>query len=397
MMAEPLESYTKSASPPRDSESYSCSFSDAERKEFGALQRVRRYALLAVARRILSDQKENKKGLLVSKWRVAICRRILVFGKDYVEIRVNRDLQKAWFGNLAICGSVHTCAVDAYTIGHKRALELREGIEKKQCGQGFMVVTVQHSKVSDCKYLYDLVAAGTSYMLSGSPIKKFYAKWKIKGVVSGWDYTCSIENGHHPHKNVLFISEVDNLDCEEFRSDCERIAERYKKYISSKGLVVNSHTTKVLSDKKDCAEYMTKWALSLEVAETSRKEGSEGHFTQFQLLYEIGFKELDPLVKAKYINLFREFAVGSKGRRQMVYSKGLRDWLGLGEEKTDEELAEEGTNPYDVFARLMVTDYQIIFREEFKGSLAKLLEVARKCDEDIFWDYVLDQYEITRR
>ena len=33
----------------------------------------------------------------------------------------------------------------------------------------------------------------------------------------------------------------------------------------------------------------------------------------------------------------------SRGRRALTWSKGLRDWAGLGEELTDEQLAEETT------------------------------------------------------
>ena len=39
--------------------------------------------------------------------------------------------------------------------------------------------------------------------------------------------------------------------------------------------------------------------------------------------------------------LWHEFERASRGRRQMTWSKGLRDLLGLNDERTDESVAED--------------------------------------------------------
>ena len=51
---------------------------------------------------------------------------------------------------------------------------------------------------------------------------------------------------------------------------------------------------------------------------------------------------------ADALDLWHEWEAASKGRRQLVWSRGLRELLALGVEKTDEELAEEAAGGEDV-------------------------------------------------
>jgi hypothetical protein len=48
------------------------------------------------------------------------------------------------------------------------------------------------------------------------------------------------------------------------------------------------------------------------------------------------------------LDLWREYERGSKGRRQIGWSRGLRDRLGIGVEATDEEIAEEAVGDEDL-------------------------------------------------
>jgi hypothetical protein len=141
---------------------------------------------------------------------------------------------------------------------------------------------------------------------------------------------------------------------------------------------------------------MTKWALSLEVSQGSRKEAKEGHFTQFELLHEIGFADLDDRTKVEYIKLFREFAYASKGKRQLRYSEDLRDWLKLGQEKTDEELAQEGEDPSWILTTLTIDQWRPILAKEKSGAIGRMLIVARDAQGDPapLWDYLAATYGI---
>lgn len=383
----PLGIITKSTSPPQGG-----FYSNDEKKAFSDAQKVKRYSILAVARSILSEKTVNSKGFIVPTWRIVNCRRKLNFRKTEYEIHTSYNSNgefKSWLGGVCVCGSVHVCAVDAFTVGQKRGQELTAAIEKKGLSQAFLVVTARHNRGSDCGELYKLLQAGLSFAMSGAPYQRFKNKWGIVGTVTGWDYTCSISNGHHPHKNILFLSPV-NLDNVSFEADLQDIAARYERYLEKQGVYTNSHTSKVLTNKQDCARYLTKWALSLEVSQVGRKEAKQGHFTQFELLNEIGYGDISEETRQAYIKLFREFAIASKGKRQLVYSKGLRDLLGLGEDKTDEELSQEGEDPSWILTTLTPEQFKPIMAREKGGALARVLLAARDAggDPGAFWDYL---------
>jgi len=126
--------------------------------------------------------------------------------------------------------------------------------------------------------------------------------------------------------------------------------------------------------EKRLAEYLTKDGLGLPVGDTAEhvtasfekaardiakeaalgatKKGRKGGRTPFQLLSDLvdaqdsGAFDLAPdhfLRKraARDLALWSEFIDGSHGRRQLTWSKGLRDLAGLEPELTDEEIADE--------------------------------------------------------
>jgi hypothetical protein len=274
---------TKSASPLQ-----SDSYSKQDKRTYSDYQKVKRYAVLAVARYILSDRRATNGDYWSYVWRVASCRKQRNFISTTIDIKANVEKNTAWISGVCVCGSVHTCAVCAYTVGQKKGKELSKAIEDKNCSQAFLVATIQHKRQSDAKELYAHVARALSSAMGGKAYQKFAEKWKLQPVITGWEWTGSLSNGHHPHKNILFLSEM-NLDNPEFESDLDSVVcDRYKKYLSKKGFLVNAHTTKILTNKKECANYMTKWALSLEASQGNRKSAKKGHLNQFELLYEIG-------------------------------------------------------------------------------------------------------------
>jgi len=92
---------------------------------------------------------------------------------------------------------------------------------------------------------------------------------------------------------------------------------------------------------------------------------------------------------ADALDRWHEFQRASKGRRQLTWSKGLRERLGLRAEKSDEEVAGEelGTKEDDlvlitaagwrvvIAGRLMVPILEIVEKEGLSGVRA-LLDVA---------------------
>jgi hypothetical protein len=89
---------------------------------------------------------------------------------------------------------------------------------------------------------------------------------------------------------------------------------------------------------------------------------------------------------ADSLDLWHEFQRGSKGRRQLTWSKGIRELLGLRAEKSDEDVAGEelGTKADDlvlitaagwrvvIAGRLMVPILEIVEKQGLSGVRALL-------------------------
>jgi hypothetical protein len=88
---------------------------------------------------------------------------------------------------------------------------------------------------------------------------------------------------------------------------------------------------------------------------------------------------------------FKEFAACFKGKRQLVWSKDLRKKLGLGKEKTDEELAAEVDPKSEIFARVPVKTWKVIVD---KNKVCELLAVCEK-GKDVLdaWLQRITRYE----
>ena len=118
------------------------------------------------------------------------------------------------------------------------------------------------------------------------------------------------------------------------------------------------------------AAYVSKWGIEEEMTKGHLKQGKKGgHVSPFGLLdlFEAG----DAVAGEK----FKEFAECFKGKRQLVWSKGLREKLGLGEGKTDQEIAEEVAPSSEIFARIPVRTWKVITD---KNKVCELLAVCGK-------------------
>jgi hypothetical protein len=87
--------------------------------------------------------------------------------------------------------------------------------------------------------------------------------------------------------------------------------------------------------------------------------------------------------------LYREYDACFKGKKQLHWSRGFRDLLGLGEEQTDEELAEGTDEITSLFASIPLNIWKEVLRKERRGQL---LEVC-KLGEDALYDFLIELVE----
>jgi hypothetical protein len=105
------------------------------------------------------------------------------------------------------------------------------------------------------------------------------------------------------------------------------------------------------------------WTESHELTKAPAKKGRAGGRTPTQLLadYAAGDKEAGLL--------WRVYALLFAGKKQLVWSRGLRDLLGLNEEKSDEEVATEQSEIALLLAHLENEQWRAVIGNDARGEL----------------------------
>jgi hypothetical protein len=145
-----------------------------------------------------------------------------------------------------------------------------------------------------------------------------------------------------------------------------------------------AHAIKI-STPKEMAEYIAKqgketsnWDIAAEMTKGHTKRGGREGMTPFDLLRAYRDTK-DDQERKKYKSLFIEYSQAFKGKRQLYWSKGLRDLLKLEPEISDEEAATS-QDELDVLFSMVDTAklWPIIRKLNLRGQL---LELANQGEE----------------
>lgn len=332
---------------------------------------INRFFLQEIARETLPDQ------------RIKVCFRHLIPGTNDVKILHNQKYKKAHYGNLMVCGSIWLCAVCASKISERRKKELVQAVENHQGGLAMVSFTMRHSVGDSLKDNLDILTKSYRSVTSGRWYQNLKTRFKIIGSVSNLEITYG-DNGWHPHKHVLlfFKYDVTEKTIEELR---KQLTEVYLKSLWKNGgfgldrVAVDVQEAK--TEKQKYAEYMAKfdknpsknvWGVEAEMTKSHVKAVAQGGKSYWELL-----KEFSLTGEYKYLLLIREYAKVIKGKQSLVYSKGLRKLLNLGQQQTDLEIAEEQDEEAILLATIAKDIWQAVTKAGLRGQL---LEVSNDGD-----------------
>ncbi len=293
----------------------------------------------------------------------------VTYDAEGVKIMYSPEHGASSLGGVVTCGSVWMCPVCASKVSERRRQELSEAVKSAR-SRGLVVAlaTFTLSHHSGDK-LYDLRRRlNTAY----SCVKKRYG-WKrlvrefgvdgpgrndkqaarlysVRGFETTWGY-----NGFHPHLHVIFFL-APGADVEQFGRQVRDLW-----YEELGGLFVADATTgellpihrerwergvRVASNDGEVADYITKfgrdprWDVAEELAKSVSKQGHatghSRHYTMLDLLRSYVEKR-----NVRHGRLWVEYGLSMKGCALLTWSPGLRLYLGLLDDKTDEELATE--------------------------------------------------------
>jgi hypothetical protein len=298
------------------------------------------------------------------------------------------------FAGVATCGSVWGCGVCNAKIMARRTLEIGAGVEawEERGGQvAFGTLTLRHWSGHRLEDLWACLSRAWAKVTSGRAWILNKKRYGIAGWLRVVEVTWGV-NGWHVHVHFLLFLESSTVprDLDGLKRS---IFGRWSSALKALGLptpLLAGQDLRVLNGPADeaLAGYFTKAvhgprSIGQELTNSQSKTARGGHKTHS--VWEF----LDDVIDAgdaDALDRWHEWQRGSKGRRQLTWSKGMRELLGLRFEKSDEDVAAEelGTNADDlviitaagwrtvIACRLRVAILESVYRQGFKGLRALL-------------------------
>ena len=299
---------------------------------------------------------------------VAKCLRWIV-PKCHVNILYAPNQHKAFYAGLETCGSVWECPVCAAKISERRRVEILAAITAHKAAGGdvlLLTLTNPHAFGDDLKALTDGQRQAMRRFWGTKAATKLCKRIGLVGSIRALEVVDGTQNstgnnGWHPHFHILLF--VDRgLELVRLRTEFYAIWANACRLAGMKIPSLRHGVT--LQDGKAAVKYVTKWGLEHEMTKGHIKKGRKGGRTPFDLLraYRGGDKQAGAL--------FVEYANAFKGKRQLVWSPGLKAHFKI-EELNDLELAEREEEEAEHGCELSRDDWQVILQH---GARAEFLE-----------------------
>ncbi len=339
---------------------------------------IRRFAMQSVARELLP-----REG-------VAKCMRATFPREDgsmSVDVLFAPVKQSAHLGGVQCCKSVWLCPVCAAKISEKRREDLAGALARwleSPAGEPrrllLVTFTLSHNAGDDLSTVFGALKKARRLLVSGKAAQAFKDQFGVIGMVRSLELTHGA-NGWHPHLHVLYF-----FDCEVPIISFENaIKARWSQCVRSAGSYASwAHGCDVRFSDADISEYVAKWGKESdwtpahELTKGVAKLGRRGGRTAMQLLSDYLDGDRDAG------RLWLQYAVNLKGERQLFWSKGLRQLLGLETEKTDEELADEQEEIAVILASLTMGAWRIIIANDARGELLEIAATGEPAKVEAF-------------
>lgn len=286
--------------------------------------------------------------------RLKACGRVPVNPVGGTVLRVSETDQgrRAGIAGTMSCGSPWACPVCARRIAAQRAKDVAgvlTAVAKSGGSAGLLTLTMSHSRKDTLRDMWAALSAAWGSVTSGRGWVADQETFGIRGWIRTVEYTHNPVTGHHLHVHaVIAFTELTSADMMAEMS--YRAFHRWERALTRKGF-------HAIADKggldmrpihmtgesiEQVAEYVSKAAF--EVASPATKKGRGDSRSAFEILADACQGDADS------IELFWLWEATSLGKRQVTYSRGLRDWARVGREKSDDEITAEDMKGDDQIA-----------------------------------------------
>lgn len=336
-----------------------------------ALARLERFSLQSVVRAVLPGSRTAKC--------LRLRRRNSEGDEAAISVWRSVEFESAHYKGLQTCASVWACPVCSAKISERRRIELAAAIATHKAAGGdvlLLTLTNRHHRRDDLGELIQGQAEALRRFMRGTKAAKgWFDDLGSIGTIRAMEVTHGDANGWHPHYHLLVFvkSKVD------LTYMARAGAAIWAKCCTLAGLKEPSIERGLTLQGGDyAARYVGKWGLEQEMTKGHQKKARPGGATPFDLLRRILSNRRDDRSAA----LFAEFARVFKGRRQLVWSKGLKARFAI-EEADDEQLADGVIEGSELFARISLIQWRQILRLEKQGAhkiRGQILELAGRND-----------------
>ena len=327
--------------------------------------RVQRFVLQAVARKFLPKSRTDK------------CLRLRQKGKE-VEVWKSHEFKTACFAGLQTCGSVWVCPVCAGKVAPRRGGEIVAAMAAHKAAGGsvtLLTLTAPHQRKDN---LVDLLAKLKKALNGFKNDRRVEAVFKAMGIIGdikALEVThgrlSPSNNGWHPHFHILQFGGLGDgyvpLDWLQMVDGEDLLYQRWAAACVRAGLGEPSraHGLK-LDDGSKAAKYVSKWGLEDEMTKGHTKKARHGE-TPFDFLRSYLADPNDKQAGA----LFREFAEAFKGKRQLVWSRGLKKRYAIGE-LSDDELSAQMDDEARLLGQIRLDQWCDVLAVEGRGVVLQL-------------------------
>lgn len=343
---------------------------------------------------------------------------VLPDGKVKVLVTPTAAGPRVGFTGLATCGSVWSCPVCSHKISTRRGEDIAAAIRRWEEMGGrvaFVTLTMRHKRGQRLSDLWDALSSAWTSVTQwegdqerfGTPMTRRVTHGARKGQVVtenkiGWlravEATHGV-NGWHLHVHALMFLrgdvDLDGLSKAMFqRWRARLVGLGLHAPIASKGGLDARWVA--VGDTAPMADYFTKSTLdgALRAGFEASRGGHKkaGGTTPFGMLAnvtehhpEVGnadSTDVDHMVAKADLARWWEWEAASKGRRQITWSRGFRDFLALDVEETDDEIAAEDATTDDTVthAHYVNSDWALLRRD--------IAEVKRQAAEWYEFEYL---------
>lgn len=277
---------------------------------------------------------------------------------EHIKVLHSEDHGKAFYGGLQVCGSVWECPVCASKISERRRAELQAAMAFHRASGGYVLLltlTNPHQYGDDLSLQLKRQAKALDSFRRNRAGRKFFDGLGVVGSIRSLEVTHGA-NGWHPHFHILLFcrlpagvgSPAVPAQAGAAGGPTITVGKSFLEFAKRQayaiwldcclkaGLAAPSFRHGVdLQDGSYAERYVSKWGLESEMTKGHIKKGKEGGRTPFDLLrnYRDGDKKSGALF-VEYCNAF-------KGKRQLVWSNGLKAMFAIADLNDEELIAEE--------------------------------------------------------